>query len=69
MSATYITKDGDTLDYICWKFYAQQSGAVEQVLDANPGLANKGPIFDGGIEIALPEIQTKTTVQTISLWD
>ena len=43
-------------------------GIVEATLAANPGLADKGPIYDTGIEIIIPEMadQPDTTVQ---LWD
>ena len=65
---TYTTKDGDTLDAVCWKFYGQQSGAVESVLEANPGLAAKGPIFAAGVVMTLPEIDTSGKVEGVSLW-
>lgn len=70
MSNTYRTSQGDTLDFICWKFYKQQSGAVELVLEANPGLANLGPVLPVNTTIILPDIPTPATeVQPIRLWD
>lgn len=39
--AKYLTKDDDMLDAICAKHYGRTAGAVEAVLEANPGLANK----------------------------
>lgn len=70
MSTTiYTAQQGDTLDYICWKFYGQQSGAVELVLEANPGLADAGAIIPLGTVIVLPEIQKPATdTQPIRLW-
>jgi len=65
---TYTTTDGDTLDAICWKFYDQQSGAVETVLVANPGLAAKGTILEAGVVITLPEIDTSGKTEGVSLW-
>jgi phage tail protein X len=65
---TYTTKDGDTLDAICWKHYGQQSGAVEAVLSANPGLAAKGPIFEAGVTMVLPAIDTSGKTEGVSLW-
>lgn len=69
MSTLYRTSQGDTLDWICWKFYGQQSGAVELVLDANPSLGDRGPIYDAGLEITLPElVQPPSEVQPLRLW-
>lgn len=67
--AKYLTKDGDMLDYICWKYYGQQSGAVEQVLEANRGLADKGITFKAGLVIEMPDLDLTKATQTISLWD
>jgi phage tail protein X len=67
--AKYLTKNGDTLDYICWKHYGQQSGAVEQVFEANPGLADAGTILTAGTVIELPALTVTNKSNTISLWD
>lgn len=65
----YITRQGDTLDYICWKFYEQQSGAVEVVLEANQNLADLGPILPAGVTVILPELEKPATeVQPLRLW-
>lgn len=67
---TYITKDGDTADYIAWKYYGNQdAGTVETLLDANKGLADRGPVLPAGLVINLPEIKTPATTQGIKLWD
>lgn len=69
MSTNYRTSQGDTLDWICWKFYGQQSGAVELVLDANPGLGDQGPIYPAGLVLVLPELpQPASEVQPLRLW-
>ncbi len=39
MTVHYITRENEMLDYICFKHYGYSSGAVEIVLEANPGLA------------------------------
>lgn len=67
---TYITKDGDTADYIVWKFYGNQNpGTVETMLDANPGLADRGPVLPSCLVINLPEITAPATTQGVKLWD
>lgn len=69
MSTTYLTSQGDTLDYICWKFYGQQSGAIEAVLEANPGLADLGTNIPQNTEITLPVLADPASeVQPIRLW-
>ena len=55
MATVYRTKDGDTLDWICKQYYGDES-FVLQVLDANPGLVEQGPVFTAGIEVFLPEV-------------
>lgn len=66
----YRTKDGDTLDAICWAHYGQQAGAVEDVLEANPGLARVGTIFPAGVLIELPARNALSqTIQPVRLWD
>lgn len=69
--STYLTKDGDTVDYVAWKFYGRQSGrVVEQVLEANPGLADYGPELPLGLLIELPEVEEKQDANTgVKLWD
>lgn len=45
----YRTKENDMLDWICWKHYGFQSGAVEIVLTANPELAEWGSFLPAGL--------------------
>ena len=69
MSAIYRTREGDVLDWICWKHYRSQSGAVEAVLEANNGLADLGDVLPAGVEIVLPELSLPETDEFIRLWD
>ncbi len=65
---TYITKDGDTVDYVAWKHYGSTiNKAVESVLLANKNLAGHGPVLPAGIRITLPEVQAPTQ-QGVRLW-
>lgn len=35
----------DTVDALCWRHYGRTQGVTEQVLKANPGLAEYGPFY------------------------
>lgn len=35
----------DTVDALCWRHYGRTQGVTEQVLKANPGLAEYVPFF------------------------
>ncbi len=65
---SYQTSDGDMLDDLCWRYYGRQSGAVELVLGANPGLADRGPVYPAGI-ITLPDLAAPTATGPVRLWD
>jgi phage tail protein X len=68
----YITKDGDTADYVAWKFYGRQDGrVVEQLLEANPGLADIGPELPAGLVLILPEVEETQAAdgEAVKLWD
>lgn len=70
MSQTYRTSEGDTADYIAWKYYGTQDGqVVEQLLEANPGLSDRGPVLPAGVIVTLPDIQPATASQGVRLWD
>lgn len=61
---------GDTVDAICWRHYGRTAGVVEQVLEANPGLANLGPVIPNGTLVELPAAAVQAVErQTVNLWD
>lgn len=66
---TYLARDDDMLDWICHKHYGRTDGAVEAVLEANPGLADLGPAYTAGVLIKLPELPSAPAEKTIRLWD
>ena len=66
----YIAGEGDTVDFIAWKFYGTQDArVVEQLLDANPGVADLGPELPGGTVLTMPDISTTAQLQGKRLWD
>ena len=66
---TVYAQQGDTVDLICHRHYGRTAGITEEVLLANPGLADKGPILPIGTLVRLP-VQAQQPVRTsIKLWD
>ena len=68
MTTYYMTKEEEMLDLICWRHYGFSSGAVEVVLEANPGLAEY--IFlPAGLKIKLPSIQEPLKKSILKVWE
>lgn len=67
----YQTHDGDVLDAICAVRYGTEnlSARVTQVLEANPGLADKGAVLAAGVTIRLPELVPVVAHSPFNLWD
>lgn len=66
---TYMTSDGDTVDYIAWKYYQTLEGrVVEQLLEANPGIADLGPVLPAGVLLTMPDIAPEQQEQGARLW-
>lgn len=64
----YRTKDGDMIDVICRDYYGRESVA-QIVLEANPRLADHGPILPAGLVIELPDIDQAVQKKVTRLWD
>jgi len=65
----YRTRPGDMLDAICHRYYDGRPGAVEAVLEANPGLCQLGPVLPEGRLIELPGLPQPEKPGVVSLWD
>ncbi|WP_178860838.1 tail protein X [Thiomicrorhabdus cannonii] len=64
----YLSQQGDTLDLICHHYYGGTSGYVEQVLEANPSLANY-VVLPAGVLVELPDlVKQQAPEEEISLW-
>lgn len=57
----YQTKDGDTVDRICWHFYQSTAMAVK-VYNENRHLTEYGPKLPAGLNLVLPERKAVETV-------
>jgi len=66
---TYRTKDGDILDDVVFRYYGTLKGTVEAVLEANPNLADLGPVLPVGVTITLPDMKGPVAEQPVRLWD
>lgn len=60
---------GDTVDAICWRVYGRTAGLTEAVLEANPGLADLGPVIPQSHLVTLPAQAPQPQRQTVNLWD
>ena len=63
----YQTKEGDVLDWICWKHYAT-TAVLEQVLAANPTLTDEK--LSAGSTVCLPLFDSiPDKRREVKLWD
>lgn len=69
--AEYMTRQGDVLDEIVWRFYGHTTrGIVERVMDANRHLTDHPPELPIGLRVVLPDASEVVAVQQpIRLWD
>jgi phage tail protein X len=67
----YIASEGDTADLIAWRVYGTQGArVVEQLLEANPGLAELGAELPAGTVVKLPDlVDTQGDQGGVKLWD
>ncbi len=66
-----IAMQGDTLDLLCWRHLGRTAGVTESTLDANPGLADRGPVLPHGTAVELPEPASLAPAARphVQLWD
>ena len=65
----YHSKDGDTADSIAWAVYGRQDGGlVETILEANAGLADRGPVLPAGLRLVIPDAPEPAATATVRLW-
>lgn len=69
MATQIRTLQAETVDALCWRHYGHTLGAVEAVLQANPGLASCGLILPQGSLVLMPTLPAPATKTTVSLWD
>lgn len=68
-ATTYNTRANDVLDHVVWRYYGRQdSGLVEDVLEANRGLADYGQELPAGLTITMPEAPAPQPAQRLQLF-
>lgn len=69
MQAT--SRQGETIDAICWRELGRTRDVTEQVLTLNPGLAALGPVLPPGTAVELPDPASTVPArrETVQLWD
>ena len=61
---------GEPLDALVWRETGQGAGAVEAVLEANPGVAALAAALPEHTPVMLPELPaTAATLAVVQLWD
>lgn len=61
--------DGETLDQLVWRMTSRASPVVEQVMVANPNLADTGPFLRGGQIVLIPaDANRSAPVPMVQLW-
>ena len=66
---TYISRDGETIDWISWRYYGSELNTVA-ILEFNPDLAQSDAILKAGTIVLLPEIYIPPKkIDVVRLWD
>ncbi|MHA6717890.1 tail protein X [Sphingomonas sp. RS6] len=70
MADVITARQGDTLDELLWRERGLGAEALEAVLAANPGLADRGAVLPIGTPVTLPVIaaQAQPVRETVQLW-
>ena len=66
------SRQGDTVDALCWRELGATTSVVEAVLELNRDLADLGPVLPTGTLVRLPERSATTSTPTLptqQLWD
>ena len=63
----YLTRAGDTLDGICWRYYGR-ADAVVFVLEANPEFSDEPPVLPAGCLVNLPDLPAPDDTP-VRLWN
>lgn len=69
MARNYRTKEGDVLDWICWRAYGSLSpGLVERVVAVNANVADSAAMLPAGLLLVLPDDPAPMVERRVRLW-
>lgn len=66
-----VALEGDMLDQLLWRDAGRGPAEISRVLDANPGLADLGPILPLGTIVIVPataDVSATRVLPLIQLW-
>lgn len=66
---SYVTRQGETVDLACSRFYGRTADVTEMVLDANVGLAALGPILPAGTVVEMPPVPARQARALVKLYE
>ncbi len=68
---TVISKQGDTISSLAYRYYGSSQDRVESILEANPHLSQQSAILPAGVIITMPRIDKPNTaiLPSHNLWD
>jgi P2-like prophage tail protein X len=67
-----VARSGDKLDLLLWRDAGLGPGELSRIYDANPGLADLGPILPLGTIVTVPataDASATRALPLIQLWD
>lgn len=62
------TRQGDTIDKVCQRYFNQTRDVTEKVLAMNPDVTAT-VVFESGVPLKIPINNIITTSLVVSLWD
>lgn len=70
MTRLVTALQGESIDALIWRATGQGAGAVELVLEANPGIAETSAALAEGTPVSIPDLpSTPAEVALVQLWD
>ncbi len=71
MDRFFISRQGDMLDWIAWRYYGTSSGTVEAILadPRNFGLASLPLVLPLGTKVVLPQLTITKNTDQVKLWN
>lgn len=68
---TYLTKQGEMVDWIAWRVYGYSTGSTEAIYERNRhiALSDQPTVLPAGLTIILPNLPRPLAAKAVRLWD